>query len=209
MKIGYARVSTKEQNLDLQIDSLKKSGCEKIYQDFGISGSKASRPELDKMLENLRTGDIVIIWKLDRLGRSLKDLVNLIERFNSMNVGLQSLNDPVDTTTPQGKLIFNIFASLAEFERDLIRERTKAGLESARARGRLGGKPKGLSAVAEKTSKTAQTLYESGDYTVKEMVQQLSISKGTLYNYLRHRGVKISSYKKETEHIIPCRLQRK
>ena len=198
MKIGYARVSTKDQNLDLQIDSLKKCGCEKIYQDFGISGSNASRPELNKMLDTLRTGDIIVIWKLDRLGRSLKDLVSLVERFNSMNVGLQSLNDPVDTTTAQGKLIFNIFASLAEFEKDIIRERTKAGLESARARGRVGGKPKGLSAEAEKTAKTAQTLYESGGYTVKEITHQLNISKGTLYNYLRHKGVIISSYNKKT-----------
>lgn len=191
MKIGYARVSTKEQNLDLQIDSLKKVGCKQIYKDFGVSGSKANRPNLDKMLENLRPNDIVIIWKLDRLGRSLKDLVTLVERFNSQNIGLQSLNDPIDTTTAQGKLVFNIFASLAEFEKDVIRERTMAGLASARARGRVGGRPKGLSEEAQKKAKTAKILYESQKFSIKEMTTQLNISKKTLYNYLRSVGVVI------------------
>jgi len=191
MKIGYARVSTKEQNLDLQIDALKKIGCEQIYKDFGVSGSKAHRPELNKMLENLRPNDIVIIWKLDRLGRSLKDLVTLIERFNSQNIGLQSLNDPIDTTTAQGKLVFNIFASLAEFEKDVIRERTMAGLASARARGRVGGRPKGLSEEAQKKAKTAKILYESQKFSIKDMTTQLNISKKTLYNYLRSVGVVI------------------
>ena len=125
MKIGYARISTKDQNLDLQLDELKKSGCEKIYQDFGVSGSKSNRPELDNMIKNLHSGDVVVIWKLDRLGRSLKDLVSLVEVFNSKNIGLQSLHDNIDTTTSHGKLIFNIFASLAEFEKDVIRERNK------------------------------------------------------------------------------------
>lgn len=197
MKIGYARVSTKDQNLDLQIDDLKKAGCEKIYQDLGVSGSKASRPELDKMLENLRLGDVVVIWKLDRLGRSLKDLVTLVERFNDQEIGLKSLHDPIDTTTPQGKLIFNIFASLSEFEKDVIRERTKAGLESARARGRVGGRPKGLSVEAEKKAKTAKTLYESREHTIREITHQLKISKKTLYSYLRQMGVTISSYAKK------------
>ena len=197
MKIGYARVSTKDQNLDLQLDDLKKAGCEKIYQDFGVSGSKASRPELDKMLENLRLGDVVVIWKLDRLGRSLKDLVTLVERFNDEGIGLKSLHDPIDTTTPQGKLIFNIFASLSEFEKDVIRERTKAGLESARARGRIGGRPKGLSIEAEKKAKTAKTLYESQEHTIREITHQLKISKKTLYSYLRYMGVTISSYAKK------------
>jgi len=193
MKIGYARVSTKEQNLDLQIDGLKKVGCKQIYKDFGVSGSKASRPNLDKMLENLRPNDTVIIWKLDRLGRSLKDLVTLVERFNSQNIGLQSLNDPIDTTTAQGKLVFNIFASLAEFEKDVIRERTMAGLASARARGRVGGRPKGLSEEAQKKAKTAKILYESQKFSIKEMTTQLNISKKTLYCYLRYMGVAIGS----------------
>lgn len=194
MKIGYARVSTKDQNLDLQLDELKKSGCEKIYQDFGVSGSKSNRPELDNMIKNLHSGDVVVIWKLDRLGRSLKDLVSLVEVFNSKNIGLQSLHDNIDTTTSHGKLIFNIFASLAEFEKDVIRERNKSGLESARARGRVGGRPKGLSPEAEKKSKTAKTLYESQEKSIKDICSQLSISKKTLYSYLRHQGVTISPY---------------
>lgn len=202
MKIGYARVSTKEQKLDLQINELKKAGCKKIYQEFGVSGSKANRPELDNMLKNLRSGDVVVIWKLDRLGRSLKDLVNLVEQFNSQNIGILSLHDPIDTTTSQGKLIFNIFASLAEFERDVIRERTKAGLESARSRGRIGGRPKGLSQEAQKKAKTAQTLYESQRFSIKEITQQLNISKKTLYNYLRFLGVNISAYNKKISKIV-------
>ncbi|MEK7432846.1 MAG: recombinase family protein [Cyanobacteriota bacterium] len=202
MKIGYARVSTKDQNLDLQLDELKTAGCEKIYQDFGVSGSKTSRPELDNMLKNLRSGDVVVIWKLDRLGRSLKDLVTLVEGFNSQKIGLQSLHDPIDTTTAQGKLIFNIFASLAEFEKDVIRERTKAGLESARSRGRVGGRPKGLSPEAEKKAKTAKTLYESQQHSIKDICSQLSISKKTLYSYLRHQNVTISSYQSTNPSII-------
>lgn len=197
MKIGYARVSTKDQNLDMQIDELKKAGCEKIYKDFGISGSKASRPELDEMLKNIRSGDTVVIWKLDRLGRSLKDLVTLVERFNKEHIGLQSLHDPIDTTTSHGKLIFNIFASLSEFERDIIRERTRAGLESARARGRIGGRPKGLSAEAKKKSIIAKTLYESQQHPIQDICNELNISKKTLYTYLRHQNVVISPYSKK------------
>lgn len=197
MKIGYARVSTNEQNLDLQIDELKREGCETVYSDSGVSGIKANRPELDKMLENLRAGDIVVIWKLDRLGRSLKDLVNLVEIFNKKKIALQSLHDPIDTTTSHGMLFFNMFASLAEFERNIIIERTRAGLASARARGRVGGRPKGLSLQAQKTAKTAKTLYESGSFSIIEITKQLKISKKTLYNYLRHMGVTISSYAKK------------
>lgn len=209
MKIGYARVSTKDQNLDLQLDELKTAGCEKIYQDLGVSGSKASRPELDNMLNNLRSGDVVVIWKLDRLGRSLKDLLTLVEGFNSRKIGLQSLHDPIDTTTPQGKLIFNIFASLAEFEKDVIRERTKAGLESARTRGRVGGRPKGLSPEAERKAKTAKTLYESQQHSIKDICSQLSISKKTLYSYLRHQSVDISPYKTASSSIINLPKERK
>ena len=146
MKIGYARVSTKEQNLSLQIDALKKEGCYMVFQEK-VSGSKADRPELRKMIDQLREGDIIIIWKLDRLGRSLRDLVNLIKEIQDKEAGLKSLNDSIDTTTAHGKLIFHIFASLAEFERDIISERTKAGLVSARARGRKGGRRRCLCSV--------------------------------------------------------------
>ena len=143
MIIGYARVSTKEQIFDLQIDALKKVGCKKIYREV-VSGAKAERQVLNELLENIRSGDILVIWKLDRLGRSLKHLVELVNGLSDKGIGLKSINDPIDTTTPQGRLVFNIFASLAEFERDLIRERTNAGLSAARSRGRTGGRPKGL-----------------------------------------------------------------
>ncbi len=191
MKFGYARVSTADQNLDLQIDALQKEGCEKIFKDK-ISGAKIERPEFDKMRQLLREGDIVVVYKLDRLGRSLRHLVEIVSDFQENKVSFKSLNDPIDTTTSQGKLIFNIFASLAEFERDLIRERTRAGLDSARARGRLGGRPKGLSAEAEQKAIICESLYREGKHTVNNIARQLKLSKATLYKYLRHRGVEIA-----------------
>lgn len=160
------------------------------------SGAKSSRPELDKLLAEARTGDTIIIWKLDRLGRSLRHLVELVETLSGQNIGLKSLNDPVDTTHAQGRLIFNLFASLAEFERDLIRERTNAGLSAARARGRVGGRPKGLDAQAEATAMAAETLYREGRLSVNAIADKLHISKSTLYSYLRHRGVEIGAYQK-------------
>lgn len=197
MKMGYARVSTREQNLNLQIDALEKSGCKKIYKEI-VSGAKTERLILNKLLEELRPGDILVIWKLDRLGRSLKHLVELVYQLMQNDVGLLSLNDPIDTTTAQGRLTFNIFASLAEFERDLIKERTRAGLESARARGRTGGKPKGLSPQAEATACAVETLYREGKLTVNQIAKQLGIAKGTLYKYLRHRHVPIGGYQKKS-----------
>jgi DNA invertase Pin-like site-specific DNA recombinase len=190
MKIGYARVSTEEQNLDLQIDALRNAGCEKIYQEK-VSGMKTHRIELGKLLAQLRAGDVLVIWKLDRLGRSLQHLVELTHQLLGKEVGLQSLSDPIDTTTEQGRLVFNIFASLAQFERDLIRERTMAGLASARARKRLGGRKKGFSAKAQKTALIAEALYKQRQLPVVDLCKQLSISKPTLYRYLRSRGVEI------------------
>ena len=198
MKIGYARVSTKNQNLELQLDALKKAGCEKIYQDIA-SGAKTERPELNMMIDNLRPGDVLVIWKLDRLGRSLHHLIGLVNGLIEKKIGLQSLNDPIDTTTPQGRLNFNLFASLAEFERDLIRERTQAGLSAARARGRMGGRPKGLPKKAEATACAAETLYKEGVLTVDEISAKLGIAKSTLYSYLRHRGVTLGSHNTQTE----------
>lgn len=192
MRIGYARVSTKDQTLNLQIDALQKAGCEQIFKETA-SGAKAARPVLDDMLSRLRAGDVVVIWKLDRLGRNLKHLVTLTGELMEREVGLISLNDPIDTTTPQGRLVFNIFASLAEFERDLIRERTQAGLEAARARGRTGGRPRGLSKEAKQKAMAAETLYREGQLSVQEICDQLGISKPTLYSYLQHRNVKIGS----------------
>ena len=190
MKIGYARVSTQEQDLSLQLDALKQAGCAQIYQEK-ITGAKRERPELQKMLEQLRDADVVVIWKLDRLARSLKDLVDLVNQIQEQGAALLSLNDQIDTTTPHGKFTFHIFAALAEFERDIIRERTKAGLAAARARGRIGGRPKGLSQKGEHTAIITEKLYLEGDLSIQEICEQLSISKGTLYNYLRHQGVKI------------------
>ena len=196
MKIGYARVSTKDQNLDLQIDALQKHGCEKIYTET-ISGAKLERPKLQDMLANVRKGDVIVVWKLDRLGRSLKDLIQIIGRLVEQEVGFKSLNDNIDTTTSQGRLIFNIFASLAEFERDLISERTLAGLSAARARGRFGGRPKGLSTKAIATACAAETLYKERKLSTKQIAKQLGISKNTLYSYLRYRNVPISTYNKK------------
>lgn len=195
MKVGYARVSTRDQNADLQLDALKRAGCERIYQDTA-SGAKSARPELDKLLAHVRSGDTMVIWKLDRLGRSLKHLVELVGELAERKVGLQSLNDPIDTTHAQGRLVFNLFASLAEFERELIRERTQAGLSAARARGRVGGRPKGLPATAEATAMAAETLYREGRLSVSAIGEKLHISKSTLYRYLRHRGVVIGTYQK-------------
>jgi DNA invertase Pin-like site-specific DNA recombinase len=193
MKMGYARVSTREQNLDMQVIALEEAGCERIYEET-VSGVKVDRPILNNLIHQLRPGDVLVIWKLDRLGRSLKNLVQLVQQLMENNIGLCSLNDPIDTTSAQGRLIFNIFASLAEFERDVIRERTKAGLSAARARGRLGGRPSGLSKKAETTACAAETLYKEKKLSVIEVCKKLSISKSTLYKYLRHRNVAISYY---------------
>lgn len=185
MKIGYARVSTRDQNLDLQIDALKKAGCADtyIYREE-VSGASRERPELKKALEHLRADDVLVVWKLDRLGRSLTDLVHLVNEIQAKGAGLLSLNDNIDTTTPQGKLTFHIFAAIAEFEREIIRERTNAGLAAARARGRKGGRPKGLSPEAKIKAVAASSLYQQ-KRTVSEICSTLAISKKTLYKYLR------------------------
>ncbi|RAJ89176.1 DNA invertase Pin-like site-specific DNA recombinase [Larkinella arboricola] len=195
MKIGYARVSTQDQNLELQIDALEKAGCERIYKEK-VSGAKRDRQQLEKMLSELRKGDEVYIFKLDRLGRSMKDLLELVNQLQQNGVDLISLQDQINTTTAQGRLTFNIFASLAEFERDLIIERTTAGLKSARARGRVGGRPRGLSDEAQRTAMIAATLYNEQQLGVNELAKRLKISKATLYKYLRHRGVEINSSQK-------------
>src|SRR5437588_4732371 len=140
MQIGYARISTGEQTLDLQRDALERAGCEKLFTDTA-SGAKTERPGLSKALEQLRSGDTLVVWRLDRLGRSLRHLIDTLLELDSHGVGFKSLTESIDTTTPGGKLIFHIFGALAEFERDLIRERTNAGMAAARARGRLGGRP--------------------------------------------------------------------
>ena len=146
MIIGYARVSTDDQSLDSQTDALSKAGAERVFADR-ISGSKRSRPELDKMLEQLRDGDVVTVTKYDRLARSLKDLMEIVETIRERGAGFRSLAEDIDTTTPAGRLVFHVFASIAQFERERISERTREGLASARQRGRLGGRPPALSSV--------------------------------------------------------------
>ena len=197
MIIGYARVSTQDQNLDAQLDALREAGCKRIYQEK-ISGASKERPELKRMLEELEPGDEVLVWKLDRLGRSLSDLIQIVNDFQEKSIGFRCLQDAfVDTTTPQGRLVFSIFGALAEFERNIIRERTKAGLAAARARGRQGGRPKGLSKDAQNTATAAETLYRKGEMSVDQICRQLRISKSTLYRYLRLQGVHINSESKE------------
>lgn len=192
MKLGYARVSTQDQNLALQLDALKAAGCIKIFQEKA-SGSKIERPELNRLLEIIRQGDTLVIWKLDRLGRSLNHLIEIVTQLEEQQVGLVSLNDPIDTTTAQGRLVFRIFASLAEFEREVIRERTLAGLASARRRGQLLGRRKGLSKAAEQKARIGESLYKEAKYSVEQIARELHISKTTLYKYLRQRGVEIGA----------------
>jgi DNA invertase Pin-like site-specific DNA recombinase len=194
MKIGYARVSTKDQNLSMQVDALKEAGCAIVHEEVA-SGAKTARVVLDEIMRHLREGDTLVIWKLDRLGRSLRHLISLTTQLTEKKVGLISLNDPIDTTTAQGRMNFGIFASLAEFERELISERTQAGLKSARARGRKGGRPKGMSKKAEEKADIAEALYNNGKLSVKRIAEQLDISKTTLYLYLRSRNVCIGGKK--------------
>lgn len=184
MLIGYVRVSTIEQNVDLQIDELQKAGCEKIFRDK-VSGVKTERPGLQEALEFLREGDSLVVWRLDRLGRSLKHLIETVGELEERGIGFRSLQESIDTTTSGGRLIFHIFGALAEFERNLIRERTMAGLSAARARGRVGGRPRALD---EKKTQLAYQLYDEKKYAVIEICQMLEISKPTLYAYLRRRS---------------------
>jgi DNA invertase Pin-like site-specific DNA recombinase len=194
MMIGYARVSTKDQHLRMQMDDLQMAGCDKIYTEVA-SGSKNDRPVLAELLSFIKEGDVLVIWKLDRLGRSLQHLIKTIAFLLGKGVGFKSINDPIDTTTAQGRLIFNIFASLSEFERELIVERTKAGLRAARARGKVGGRPKGLGKEEEKTSYAAAALYQEGTLSSGEICKRLGIARSTLYVYLHIRGVEIGNKK--------------
>jgi DNA invertase Pin-like site-specific DNA recombinase len=180
MLIGYARVSTDDQNLDLQRDALTQAGCEKILEDHQ-SGAKAERPGLKSALEYARKGDTLVVWRLDRLGRSLKDLIEMVNQLEARGVGLKSLHESLDTSSSSGKLIFHIFGALAEFERNLIRERTQAGRQAARARGRKGGRPKALDADKQAL---AVKLYDEKEHTIEQICQMMGISKPTLYKYI-------------------------
>jgi DNA invertase Pin-like site-specific DNA recombinase len=190
MKIGYARVSTDTQSLDLQMDALKREGCEEIYTDV-ISGSKSDRPGLNKALAYIREGDTLVVWKLDRLGRSIQHLITTVKQLNEKSIGFKSIQENMDTSTSGGKLIFHIFGALAEFERDLVIERTNAGLTAARARGRLGGRPNCLDS---RQIKRMIEMYNDKKNTVGEICKIYSISIPSLYNYL----------KRDTQKEIKC-----
>lgn len=182
MQIGYARVSTGEQTLDLQRDALVKAGCDRIFEETA-SGAKADRLVLKEALQYARYGDTLVVWRLDRLGRSLKHLIETVADLATRGIGFKSLTEQIDTTTPGGKLIFHVFGALAEFERDLIRERTHAGLAAARARGRTGGRPKKL--ADPKTLALAQSLYDGGQTDVETICRTLGISRATLYRSVK------------------------
>ena len=178
--LGYARVSTLEQDPALQHDALAAAGCARVFTDRA-SGALDERVELARMLDHARDGDTVVVWRLDRLGRSLRHLVDTITELERRGVGFRSLSESIDTTTPGGKLVFHIFAALAEFERDLIRERTRAGLEAARARGRNGGRP---SVMTADKLRVARELYEAREHTTAQIARVLGVSRATLYRHL-------------------------
>jgi len=184
MLIGYARVSTADQTLDLQRDALDNAGCVKIYTDTA-SGAKAERKGLQEALDYVREGDVLVVWRLDRLGRSLKDLIETISRLEIRKIGFKSLTENIDTTTSGGKLIFHIFGALAEFERNLIRERTSAGLQAARVRGIKGGRPKSLT---DKKVEMARKLYADKSNSIEEICKTLGISRMTLWRYVKSPG---------------------
>ncbi len=187
MLIGYARVSTYDQNLRMQEDALKAAGCEELYTDVA-SGVKAARPGLTDALFRLRKGDTLVVWKLDRLGRSLGNLIQVVKELSEREIGFKCLQESIDTTTSGGKLIFHIFGALAQFERELIKERTNAGLKAARVRGRLGGRP---SLLNRQQIKKLQDHYKKGDLSVNEICKLFNITKPTLYRYLRNSNSEI------------------
>ena len=185
MIFGYARVSKEEQNLDLQLDALRKYGVDEIFEEK-LSSRKLQRPVLQEVLLKLRAGDTLVIWRLDRLGRTVKQLITLAEEFDKKGINFVSVNENLDTTTATGRFTFHLFCALAQMERDVISERTKAGLDAARSRGRSGGR----SPVDEKTIATAVKMHRSNEFTVKEILESTGISRTTLYKYVAAHGKK-------------------
>jgi DNA invertase Pin-like site-specific DNA recombinase len=180
MNIGYARVSTDDQKLDLQMDALQNAGCNEIYQDVA-SGAKVQRSGLDKAIQYIRTGDTLVVWKLDRLGRSLKHLIDVVNNLNARGVFFKSIRENIDTSNSGGKLTFHLFGALAEFERDIISERTMAGLAAARARGRVGGRP---SVMNDQKIKLAKQLMANSSNNATDVAKTLGVSRATLYRHL-------------------------
>jgi DNA invertase Pin-like site-specific DNA recombinase len=191
MRIGYARVSTGDQNPDLQDDALTKAGCGKIFRDIA-SGSVDSRKGLAEAIQYAREGDTLVVWKLDRLGRSLKHLIETVNALAARRVGFQSLQESMDTTTSGGKLIFYVFGALAEFERELIRERTQAGLRAARARGRNGGRPAKMDARKIMVARTLldNPKLDNPKASIADVCETLRVSRATLYRHLQKSAVK-------------------
>ena len=192
MLVGYARVSTRDQNPDLQLDALSEAGCGKIFTEQR-SGARRDRPELAKALGYVRAGDVLVVWKLDRLARSLRQLIGTVGRLEEAEIGFRSLTEAIDTTTPGGCPVFHIFGSLAEFEREIVRERTLAGLDSARARGRTGGRPAKLGAKEIEAARamlggSPGSSSGAGGLTFAEVCRQLGVGRSTLYRHLRDAG---------------------
>jgi DNA invertase Pin-like site-specific DNA recombinase len=178
--LGYARVSTTDQQPQLQVDALQHAGCYRVFVETA-SGARADRPTLEQVLDQLRPGDTLVVWRLDRLGRSLQHLVDTVTGLADRGIGFRSLQEAIDTTTPGGKLVFHVFAALAEFERDLIRERTTAGLAAARARGHHGGRPRVMTTYK---TRIAREMYDSGQYTVATIAKTLGVSRASIYRHL-------------------------
>jgi DNA invertase Pin-like site-specific DNA recombinase len=197
IKLGYARVSTQEQNLDLQLDALEKEGCKTVFTDK-VSGVKASKPNFEKLMEYARPGDTIVIWKLDRLGRSTVKLIELVELLKQKQINLKSLSEAIDTSTATGNLFFQFMCVLAEHERNVIRERTKAGLESARARGRSGGRPQGLSERYQKIAVEVKEMYERNVHSTDAIREMFQIkSQPTLYKILQFTGSDVKGFLKK------------
>lgn len=181
MNIGYARISCTDQHLHLQNEALKEAGCEKIFEEVA-SGAKDDRPKLKEAIDYMREGDVLVVWKLDRLSRSLKHLIETVNDLEKRRIGLRIITQQLDTTSPSGKLVFHVFGAISEFERSLIRERTAAGLKSARMRGRLGGRPRVFS---DNSLEIAQSLYDGGKTTVNQICSTLGISRATFYRNVK------------------------
>ena len=179
--LGYARVSTFEQNADLQRDALESAGCYRVFTDKA-SGKLDQRPQLTAVLDQARPGDTLVVWRLDRLGRSLKHLIETIKDLSDRGIAFRSLTEQIDTSTPGGRLIFHVFGALAEFERDLIKERTEAGLSAARARGRHGGRP---TVMTPQKVAIARHMYDSREHTVSAIAKVLGVSRASLYRHLQ------------------------
>ncbi len=197
IKLGYARVSTLEQNLNLQVDALKYEGCKQIFTDK-VSGVKSVKPEFEKLMDYARTGDTIVVWKLDRLGRSTVQLIDLMEKLKERGIHLKSLSESIDTSSAMGNLFFQFMCILAEHERNIIRERTKAGLASARARGRKGGRPTGLSERYQLIAPEVRQVYEKNNRSTDEIRQMFNIkSQPTLYKILTFAGADVKGFLKK------------